>query len=93
MRITARKQKSETGLRSVGQCPRGFEICIDGKRVASVSAFSVGWMEWKGWYFSAVENKELGIEFRNTASEKRYTTKEEARDACLEYIRSQVKKE
>ncbi len=84
-RITWRKQKNEGGLASIGQSPRGYELFVNGVQVGSVSAKNIGWKNWSGWYWHA-RSDELGIEWRNTSSEKPFADIEDAKVACKAYV-------
>ena len=47
-----RKQPRETGLRSVGARPRGYELRKDGEDLISVSPAGGGWASpLRGWYW------------------------------------------
>lgn len=87
MRVTVRKESSERGLARVCQSPRGFVISVDGKRVGMVGWASDG-LGRHGtgyWYWWA----RIGETLRNTANEKvRIATKEEARDACVAWVKA-----
>jgi len=51
-RLTWRNEPDETGLRSVGQRPRGRIVKVDGVDVLSVSPSGGGWArDLEGWYF------------------------------------------
>lgn len=91
MRVTARNQPSEGGLARVCQSPRGYIIKLDGKDVGRVGSSrnlfaktpaERGCLSWH-WY------AHVGGESRNSAANDcNYPTKEEARDACIEWIKA-----
>ena len=90
MRVTVRKEPSETGLARVAQTPRGFIISVDGKKIARVGfaygfgRLSSGSGDWH-WYGG---DEALGIERRNSAADGvHFDTKEAARDACVAYVK------
>ena len=85
-RLTWRRQPSETGLRRIAQSPRGYDLWLEGRRVASVR-LSAG-----GYYWSAPTDEPLGIVLRNTASEEKYATIDDAKAACRAYIVACLKK-
>lgn len=84
MRITWKKEPKETGLRSVSQSPRGYDLRVDGERVGAVRANKVGWQQWNGWWWYARSDKH-GIPLRNEAGAPLKTIKE-AKDACKAYV-------
>lgn len=88
-----KKNPAETGLRSVGAGPRGY-VYHDGKtEYASVNALGGNWRgPLQGWYWCAPSNEELGIEWNNTATDKPYTTPEEAKNAAAEYVKACITK-
>ena len=69
-----RKQPNETGLRSIGQGPRGYELRLDGDVLIHVAAAGGAALNGplRGWYWCGLD--------RNTYSEgKMFKTKEEAK--------------
>lgn len=87
VRLTWKRQPNETGLRSVGQLERGWNLRADGVHVASVRpatrAFERATV---GWWWSCPSDETRGIEWKNTASAPAKTP-EEARDHCEDYVR------
>jgi hypothetical protein len=87
MRITVRKEPSETGLARVCQAPRGFIVSIDGKTIARVGAAHASSLRDYDWHWYGGDEA-LGVARRNSAAEGiNYNTKEEARDACVAYVK------
>lgn len=66
--LTWKREANEQGLSSIGQAERGWELRLNGRRIASVSPLSGG-RRWEtvGWFFSASENAELGTDLANSA--------------------------
>ena len=91
-RVTSKREPSESGLARVAQGPRGFIISHDGRMVARVG-YSRGDLfarrpAEKPWYWSG--GLDAGPR-RNTANEGLYyATREEARDACVAWIKEQL---
>ena len=70
-----RKQPRETGLRSIGSGPRGYELRIGDEVIIHVSAYGGGWSQpLRGWYWYGMD--------RNTSTEKLFATAEEAKAAA-----------
>lgn len=96
MRLTWSKQPHETGLRAVGQSPRGLLLKVDGEIVGRVCANCVGWMKWAGWYWCA-RSDEKGVPLYNTAAlppgndEAVFKDIEGAKSACEAYVRECLK--
>lgn len=86
-RVTLRK---ETGSRGVGDNPRGWDICVNGNRVGSVSACGGGVFTGPlvGWYFSVGNEPLLGLKFTNTAGTPMPLDATKA--AALAYVKSAV---
>lgn len=78
-RVTCRTERNETGLARVCQSPRGYDICIDGKPVVRVACVR---RSTDGWYFYGMGH--------NTYSDKHWTTKEEARDAAIAFVKAEI---
>jgi hypothetical protein len=79
-----RKQPRETGLRSIGQAPRGYELRLDGDVLAWVSPAGGGALNGpvRGWYWCGFD--------RNTYREgKMWATAEEAREDCTAAYKAQ----
>lgn len=51
MRLTWRREPSETGLARVCQSPRGAILKCDGRDVAHIEACRVGYQRYDGWYW------------------------------------------
>ena len=82
MRVTVRREASESGLARVCQSPRGFVISVDGQVAAHV-----GWSHapdkskpWH-WYGDGYNSAAVGVFF---------TTKEEARDNAVARIKARA---
>jgi hypothetical protein len=71
----------------VTQGPRGYEIRIAGENVGRASVLSVGFHTYGRWYFYA-SSKKHGIPHKNTCDGPTWATAEEARDACVAYIKA-----
>lgn len=92
LRITWKKEPNETGLASIGQSPRGYDLRINGEHVGSVRPNRIGFeRRWVGWWWYAVSDKH-GITLRNEARAPLKTI-EEAKDACKAYVLSCLKKD
>lgn len=85
-KVSARKTPYETGLSRAMQPPRGYTIRFGRIDIGHVYAKSEGFHEWRGWYWVSPLRPDLGIAYRNT-SDAPLSTKEEARDACLAYVK------
>lgn len=90
MRITFRKHANKTGLARVCQGPRGYDAKINGVVVASIYPLSVGFHEYRGWYWACAKNESLGIEHRNTYATPTNTA-DEAKAQCKAYLLACVK--
>lgn len=86
MRVTVRKQESEQGLARVCQSPRGYVVSVDGKRAGSVSWARERWGRSDGgyWYWYASIG---GASYNSSSDTPRAATKEEARDACVAWVK------
>lgn len=84
-RVTLRYAKRDRSFRAaVG--PRGWEVCVDGRRVGAVSPLFVGWSNDRdGWYFVAADDK-LGIPLRNTCGE-RGVSEEDVKKSAVAYVK------
>jgi len=80
MSLRWRKEPHETGLRSVGQSPRGFELRDGEEVVCSVSPAGGGWRSpLRGWYW-------VGDGINTYNSKPLFKTKEDAKaDADLHF--------
>jgi len=86
MKITWKKQPSETGLARVCQAPRGADLRIDGVRVMSVRPAGRGLgRSVSGWYWYG-SSEALGIPHTNTCDTP-LPTLEEAKAACEASVR------
>jgi hypothetical protein len=80
-----------TAKRAVSEWPRGFDIRVGGGEVGSANAACRSGMGRSGgyvwhWYASS---KEHGIDWKNSAiADDPFATAEEARDACLAYVKA-----
>lgn len=88
MRLTWRRQPSETGLSSIGQGPRGAILKVNGEDVGSVNARRIGLrFEWSGWYWSA----RIGDVVGNSAADGRYYGDlDEAKRDCAAWVLRQL---
>lgn len=84
-RITVRKQKSEGGLASISQTPRGVTIHLDGVKVAAVQG-----QRDRTYFWYTLSDADLGIERQNTCATP--TTLEAAKDEAVAYIKGCVEK-
>ncbi len=79
--IRWRKEPNETGLRSVGQCPRGYELRDGEEILIHVSADGGGWQRpLAGWYW-------YGADMRGKDS-GRFKTAEEAKANADAYFKA-----
>lgn len=86
MRMTWRKQPSETGLARVCQGPRGAVLKVDGEDVGRVYARRVGGPgQYSGWYWVARSDR-LAVPLMNT-SDSLVASLDEAKAACADYVR------
>lgn len=95
-RFSWRKQASETGLRSIGQGPRGAELFYNGVRIAWVSADGGGATNgpFRGWYWVVTEDSKLGLPWRNTVRETPLPQDiKDAKAACKAFVESHLKEE
>lgn len=85
-RVTLKLRPRETGLRSVGAGPRGYDVKVNGRRVGSVSSLGghLG-TPVRGWYF-AVGDEKLGIPYRNTCGEVGVPL-EDVKKAAVAYVK------
>ena len=89
-RLTWRRESREPG-RSGWGCERGWRLWREGQLVGAVyPRYELGNGRPSGWYWSS-RNQTLGIPFRNTANEP-VPTADEAKAACLAYVREHLKK-
>ena len=86
MKLTWSKQPSEQGLASVGQGPRGAILKVDGKRIGTVSAVSIGWKSWRGWFWSTPPDDDLGIPWHNSHETPSFDL-DAAKAECEAYVR------
>jgi hypothetical protein len=87
MRLTWKRQASETGLRCVAQGPRGAILSIDGTHAGTVSPRSTGFHEWSGWYWVAGWKSE--VPHKNTSG-RPVATLDEAKRDCEAYVRASL---
>lgn len=81
-----RKQPPETGLRSIGARPRGYELRDKGEELMYVSPAGGGWsMDLKGWYWVG-----FGINTYNT--KPLFKTAEEAKADADAYFKANRKR-
>ena len=92
-RLRWRKQPNETGLARIVQGPRGYDLWYGDRDLGSAHPLT----HWPdrytivGYYWSVGSDKDLGIAHRNTASAP-VATMEEAKAACLAYIKECLKR-
>lgn len=82
--------KAPTGLSAVCAGPRSSELSEGKTYLATVSYVSGKWSEFKGWYFVAPVNVELGVIHKNTCNEP-VDTEKEAKQQARDYIESCIK--
>lgn len=81
-----RKEPNETGLRSIGQRDRGYELWEDGECICNVSPSGSGWQRpLEGWYWCGD-----GINTYNT--KPLFKTKEDAKADADAHFKSKAKK-
>lgn len=78
-----KKEPSETGLRAVGQGPRGYRYHDGEKQYASVSPLGGGWRPMRGWYW--VAGWDSDVPHKNTCNEP-VATPEEAKEQAAAYV-------
>lgn len=84
MRITWKRQASETGLRRVVQGPRGWDLRIDKVRVGGVYPRLVGYHRYNGWRWLA-GSTEHGIDHRHGGP---HAIPDDAKAECMAYVRA-----
>lgn len=92
-RLSWRKQPSETGLARVCQAPRGAILRwappgAEGKDIGRVYPRAVDFHKYDGWYWYA-KSADGRIRRCNTANNP-VETLEEAKAACLAYVRAEL---
>lgn len=88
MRVTAKVEPSERGLARICQGPRGYIVSLDGKVVGHVSvSLHCPTRREEGWYFYASVGQA-----RINSCEKLLPTKEEARAACIAWVKAEALK-
>lgn len=91
-RLRWRREPRATGLMSVGQGERGYDLIYGDTEVANVSVYNKMWTKDKiGYFWSCGTNEELNIEHCNTAH-RPVLTVEEAKDEALAYIKAALGK-
>ena len=82
-----RKEPRETGLRSIGAAPRGYELRVDGEDVLRVRPAGGNWArKLEGWYWVGMGH--------NTYNEKPlFATAEEAKADADAYFKANRTKE
>jgi hypothetical protein len=88
MRLTWRKEPSETGLARVTQSPRGAILKVEGVDVGHVYANRVAWQQFRGWYWVA---SGPGIPLKNTCGSP-VETIAIAKVQCTSYVRECLEK-
>ena len=90
MRITWRRERGETGLTSVSAPDRGWDLCIDGARVATVRPLTKPCHHTTvGWYYVALHDDARRIAYANTCKSPDETS-DVARQKCKTYVRDYV---
>lgn len=93
MRLTWKRQASETGLRRIGQGKKSHYLRLNGKEIATVSYTNYNAFfpnNPVGWYWSCSSNDELGIPSYN--GEQLFETVEEAKADCKSHIVEYINK-
>jgi hypothetical protein len=93
MRLTWRKQPSESGLASTCQSPRGLVCKVDGEDVARVYAHPVGYHKYNGWFWVAVGDTHK-IPLHNsckTPVQDMLEAKRQATEYVRRYLKGQAK--
>lgn len=99
-RLTWRREPSETGLARVCQSPRGAILSWNGEDVACVkwARSSLGLLTYHittpyKWFWCArPRGRDEVIGYRNTIDSILYRTLDEAKAACLAYVRSELER-
>ena len=86
MALRWKRQADCKGLALVCQGPRGFELCLDGVRIAS--AAYLGRSQSKA-YWSCATSQTLGIPWTNTSNAPANSI-EEAKDQAMAFIKPYV---
>lgn len=92
MRITFKREPRETGLMGVGQGTLGYDVRVDGIRVASVRPLTNNRYTVIGWGWSCPTNEAIGTTWHNTYSTP-VDTVEEAKAEAKAYILSCIQRE
>jgi hypothetical protein len=85
-RVTVRQEPHESGLAQVTQSPRGFIISVNGKRVGCVRYARRVLGSGAPWFWYAHVGNSAG-------GHKSFATREEARDACVAWVKAAMKEE
>ena len=92
VRMTWRKQPYQTGLRAIGEGPRGAILRADGDDVGRVYPHGGGHRgAVTGWYWVARDDRR-GVPLMNTHGESMPTI-DEAKAACAAYVRACLERE
>lgn len=84
-RASWRKEPNETGLRSVGQGPRGYELRKDGDWLIKVAPSGGNWMRpLEGWYW-------YGLDTNTFNTKPLFATAEDALADAKAYYKEYVK--
>jgi hypothetical protein len=92
-RLRFKREPMETGLRAVGQGPRGYDLWYGDERLGSADEITQPFVRWMGtgrFYWHVGTFKELGIEHKNTAREP-VETMEEAKAQLRTYVEECLK--
>lgn len=83
MRITWKREEKSSGIAGVRQGPRGYNLNVNGERVASVN-----WVRMcNAWMWSVAKNDDLGIPWSNSSARGVYYQDiERAKMECKAYV-------
>ena len=76
-----RKEPNETGLRSIGQSPRGFELREDGELLIKVSPYCPIRFNIEGWYW-------YGFDVNTYITKPLFKTKEAAKEDATAFYKA-----
>lgn len=90
MRLTWKREPRETGLASITQGERGYDLNLGGERIGGAYPSYNGWNRHDvvGWMWVAGDEKH-GIEHRSSHLTP-VATMEEAKERCIAYVRAQL---
>lgn len=86
-RLRWRREPNETGLRAVGQGERGYDLMYGDECIGRARPLTRGWRTGpSGYYWHA----RAGGLLRNTAGDPGYATVDEAKAACMAWVKERL---